>query len=452
MLDLVKKLEIEDDLPDNEEKLKKWVENIRTDKSKLYFTMKIRTVNIDHVKTAVYGWCKGKSHWVDFTTLSSIRIFNGGWFHNIHPFYYNRDHFTEYILEELPHLEGELDIYQKKVFKKSDKNEKIATMTIVIDGDFDVKDEVFDFLFSHEWSGRYQDVSFVPYKSNEAFTKQDQINLMISNNVYQSSLARLIIKVKDATKEHELGDDTISFRDWLFETTIGGQELIKGVEVTPDDVVRVLFQKEDADAAKNAIHNLYPHVVDTFGEDLATHMIDEESLRRTKSSSDVGKEYTRHLKERTGNPQGPDEISTYSQPQQQRAKGYYGTYLEVTRGNQTQTSEIAHGNDNDNVEANDLQSQVKAIAAAQKSLESSMKNSISKAVTNAVSTQLAPIRQDVSQLKQEQPNLGSLIDIMKKYVESSDKRFESIQNSFLALGVKAQAPSGASQSPPGVGL
>ena len=74
----MKKLEIEDDLPDNEEKLKKWVENIRTDKSKLYFTMKIRTVNIDHVKTAVYGWCKGKSHWVDFTTLSSIRVFNGG--------------------------------------------------------------------------------------------------------------------------------------------------------------------------------------------------------------------------------------------------------------------------------------------------------------------------------------------------------------------------------------
>ena len=159
---------------------------------------------------------------------------------------------------------------------------------------------------------------------------------MISNNVYQSSLARLIIKVKDATKEHELGDETISFRDWLFETTIGGKELIKGVQVAPDDVVHVLFQKEDADAVKNAIHNLYPHVVDTFGEDLATYMLDEESLRRAKSSSDLENEYTRRLKEKTGNPQGPDEISTYSQPQQQRAKGYYGTYLEVTRGNQTQ--------------------------------------------------------------------------------------------------------------------
>lgn len=74
----------------------------------------------------------------------------GGWFHNIHPFYYNRDHFIDYILEELPHLEGRLDIYQKKVFKKNEKNEKIATMAIVIDGDYEVKDEVFDFMYKHK--------------------------------------------------------------------------------------------------------------------------------------------------------------------------------------------------------------------------------------------------------------------------------------------------------------
>ena len=358
------KLENEDAIPDDEEKLKKWVENIRTDKSKLYFTMKIRTVNIDHVKTAVYGWCKGKGHWVDFTTLSSIRIFNGGWFHNIHPFYYNRDHFTDYILEELPDLKGKLDIYHKKVFKKNEKNEKISTMAIVIDGDFDVKDDVFNFLYRHKWSGRYQDVSFVPYKSNDTFTKQDQISLMISNNIYQSTLDRLIIKVKDAMYEHILQDETLSFRDWLFNTTIGGKELIKGVEVAPDDVVRVLFHKDDADEVKDAIHNLYPHVVDTFGEELAKQMINEESLKRAKLSSDVEKDYTRRLKEKTGNPQGPEEMSAYSQPKQQRAKGYFGTYLEVARGNQTQTSEITQ--DIEDEETKDLRSQVKAIAAAQK--------------------------------------------------------------------------------------
>ena len=143
------------------------------------------------------------------------------------------------------------------------------------------------FLFSHEWDGRYENVSFVPYKSNEVFTREDQMNMMISNNVYQANLARIILKVKDASAEHDLGDEQLSFQDWLFHTTIGGKELIKGVEVAPDDVVRVLFEVADADVVKSTIHNLYQHIVATFGEKIASSMIDENSLQRAKSSSDI---------------------------------------------------------------------------------------------------------------------------------------------------------------------
>ena len=31
-------------------------------------------------------------------------------------------------------------------------------MAIVLDGDFEVKDEVFDFLYSHDWDGIYKNV------------------------------------------------------------------------------------------------------------------------------------------------------------------------------------------------------------------------------------------------------------------------------------------------------
>ena len=209
-----------------------------------------------------------------------------------------------------------------------------------------------------------------------------------------------------------------------------------------------MFNETDADDVKNEIHNLFPHVVDTFGEDLANYMIDESNLKRAKSSSDVEKEYTKKLKERTGNPQGPDDMSSFSQPQQQRTRGYYGTYLEVAQGNQTQTSEITH--ENDEINDNDLRSQVKAIAAAQKKLESSMTSTITSVVSSTVNSHMAPIRNEMSTIKQNQSDLGSFINIMKNYVESSDKRFESIQNSLLALGAPAQTPSEAMKSPPGV--
>ena len=79
-----------------------------------------------------------------------------------------------------------------------------------------------------------------------------------------------------------------------------------------------------------------------------------------------------------------------------------------------------------------------------------MTSTISSVITSTVNSQIAPIRNEVASIKQNKNDIGSFIDIMKKYVESSDLRFESSQNSFLALGVPAQTPSEAKNSPPGV--
>ena len=105
--------------------------------------MKIKTLNIDNVKTATFQWCKGKGTFIKFTTLKSAKVFTGGWFHGIHPFYYNRDDFSDYVFYHLPDLKGKLDIYQKKVWKWNERKEKIITLAIVIDGDMEVKNEVF---------------------------------------------------------------------------------------------------------------------------------------------------------------------------------------------------------------------------------------------------------------------------------------------------------------------
>ena len=77
-------------------------------------------------------------------------------------------------------------------------------MAIVIDGDFDIKDQVFDFLFSHKFQGRYKNVTFVPYSTNDDFSHEDQIRLLISNNEYQANLSRMILKVRNATTKYDI--------------------------------------------------------------------------------------------------------------------------------------------------------------------------------------------------------------------------------------------------------
>lgn len=114
---------------------------------------------------------------------------------------------------------------------------------------------------------------------------------------------------------------------------------------------------------KNAIHNLYDHAEDVFETSLTATMLDKSNLLRAKSSNDMAKEHSLKLKQISGNPQGPNDASTYSKPKQSNARGHYGTYLEVTKGNAIQASEVTYDSTADD---SDLRKQVQEIAQAQK--------------------------------------------------------------------------------------
>ena len=436
----------ETDLPDDEERIKKWVENIRIVNSRLFFTMRIKTVNIDGVKNAVFTWCKGNGRWVDFTRLSSSKIFTGGWFHQIHPFYYNRDDFAQYIFNHLPHLTNKLDIYQKTVYKWSDSKERIITSAVVVDGAFEVKDEALNFLYSHKFTGKYKNVTFVPYKSNEVFTASDQIDLIKSNNVYQQNTARIIIKVRGAATRHHIDGREFSFQDWLHNVTVDKKHVIEGVELAPDDVVRVLFHVDHTDEVTHVIHNLYDHAETVFGSDLTATLLDKANLQRAKTSHDIEKEHSKRLKaiNVNANPQGAEDKSTHSKPKQTKARGYYGTYLEVAQANQTQASDITNDTLNDD---DDLRKQVRDLAQAQRTMETSMTSTIASVVT----TQLQPIHSQINTIQiTHQQQVNNFMTIMTNMAKNADKRFESIQSSLSQLGVPAQTPSEAIVSPPGV--
>ena len=310
----------------------------------------------------------------------------------------------------------------------------------MIDGDVSAKDEVLKFLYTHKFTGRYENVTFVPYQSNEDFTPEDQIKLMTSNNAYQENLSRMIIKVKDARKKHLIDGETFSFQDWLVNTTIEKRKVIQGVEVAPDDIVRVLFYKEDIEMIREVIHNLYDYAVEVFGEQLTAHMIDVDELRRAKLSVDSAKAHSKKLKVLSGNPQGPDDQTTYSQPKQTKARCYYGTYLEVAQSNLTQASEITQ----DSIEHDgDLRQQVQAIAKAQQNMANSMNSTIS----SIVSSQIAPIEWQIATIQRtHKKQVDQYMELMK----TSNQRWESIQQSLFNLGAPAQTPSEAYSSPPGV--
>ena len=286
--------------------------------------MKITTIDLDTIKSVVYTWCEGKGTWIVFTRLKATTKNFGGWFHQLSSFYHNIDHFADYIYYHQPHLQGKLDIYKKQIYAWSDDNKKIITQGVVIDGDISVKGGTFKFLYEHRWSGRYKNVSFIPYSTNEVFTKSNQISFIKSNNKFQMSLSRIIINVKNATTKHVIRDKNISFQDWLFSSTIENTNLIIGVEQIKDDSVRIFFHKDHLSQGKNAIHQLFTKTEEMFGHIIVRQMLDEEKLRKAKSSNDVEIAYAARLKT-ISNPQGPDDNDENSKPAERNARCFFGS-------------------------------------------------------------------------------------------------------------------------------
>ena len=428
-------------IPNDKQEMSKWITNIRTVKTKLHFTMRITTIDIDTIKSVIYAWCKGKGTWIDFTRLKATTKFFGGWFHKLSPYYHNIDHFAEYVYLRKPSLKNKLDIYQKQIYGWTDDGKKVITVGIVVDGDISVKDEAFKFLYEHKWSGRYRDISFIPYSTNEVLTKEDQLYLIRSNNQYQKSLARIIIKVRGARIQHVINNVSLSFQDWLFASTIGKKSLILGVEVISDEAVRFFFKSTDLTAVKNAIHNLYPKTVQKFGETLASQLVNEEHLQQAKSSNDIELAHASKLKTITGNPQGPSDNDDDSKPPERNSRCFFGeSYVDVTKSQLTQTSDITQENENDD----DLRSIVTKLTNNYNALKNSMSLSITTAVNNAISEQVAPIQKQVNEMKSDYD------DKFEKFLAKSEIQDSKLDRILQILGGDTQAPSDATRSP-GVG-
>ena len=122
--------------------------------------------------------------------------------------------------------------------------------------------------------------------------------------------------------------------------------------------------------------------------------------------------------------------------------------MEVAQGTLTQTSEIT----NDSVEGEtDLRKQVLAIADAQKNMETNIHSTINSVVATSISAQISPIQTQLNNIQATHNNqVQQFVTMMQNLAQKTDDKFNSIQNSFLALGVPAQTPSEAKKSPPGV--
>ena len=105
----------EKNLPTEPEKFKIWVMNMSTWKSKVIFSIRISTIDLDRVKTVIFSWCHKTSSYVKFIGFRSQRSFSPGWIYGLSPYLHNRDNFHAYIYQQEPKLQGVITVYMKEI-------------------------------------------------------------------------------------------------------------------------------------------------------------------------------------------------------------------------------------------------------------------------------------------------------------------------------------------------
>ena len=250
-----------------------------------------------------------------------------------------------------------------------------------------------DFLWSHKWTERYTGVSFIPHKTNAVYTAIHKVAMFKKQNEWASSLKRTIVNVKQANKIFQIDGSPTTFQNWLSLTPFGGKHVILGVEVAPKNVVRILFNEDDRYDVEHIIQNLFAMTVEKFGKDLAQEMLNESELQKIQANHKKEINHSQTLLQLSSNPQGGSESTQFLTATSRKTNFHYGSYLDVTKGEQTQPSEITSDNDLQTID--DLRAAIKEIKSKQDSFEANL----SSTIDTAVESKIKPLQTEITTMK-----------------------------------------------------
>ena len=499
----------ENDLPDEQSAMEKWIEKVEVVGNRLNFIMRISTIDIEKMKKHIFEWSGKTGSYSLFLKEKNVSIFGAGWIHGLSAEYYNRDHIMEYIVKHRSHFRGKVIIYAKEVYHYKERDVKVKTYAIVFDCHMEIKDDFIEFMYSHQWTGRYQQLTFVPYKSNEIFTPKMQAAMVESHNKYLTRITRKIIKIANARVEYEVNGKQISFQDWFASSLVGGSQVVLGVEVAPKNIVRVIYNKDDNHIMATVLAELYDNVGASFGPGVAEVLMDTTQFKNSKQAYNRELDYAKKILAKCDvNPQDPPE--TQVQTPTRRAQMYFGSYAEATTGTQEEKANVISQSElsqsdtsittqdskeiaelrgqlsqlqeshkllesrlptafpstpDENVPS--LQQQINELSTSQKQLESKVTTTLATEVKNTITKEMQPLRESIqneykSKHEKFEEKLKPISELFELQNESYETRFKSIQtsmetnvtttlnNALDAYFKKKESPSGTESSSRGV--
>ena len=324
-------LNSEEAIPNEESEMAKWMAKVHHNiHQKLCFSARISiTLPLQEFKRHVFPWCKKNQHWITFDEIQAEETFTPGWLCGLHHKNVDVDNLKGWICKQEGgnNFLNKIKIYPRKIWQTvPNTTEKRMTDVLAIDGSAEKSDEIIKFLYSIQWTGIYDTVTFIPLKINEMFTVSDMIRAIDSQNIHRNTEFCKSIVIAGHDEIHEMHDGiNTTFVEWALQCEVRGERVFRNVYAGDENYVKFVYAKENHKEVRAIIGNLYDTVEKFFSVDVAKILFNSKSdFRLSLNIKEAESEYLQATAASLrSNPQGTENDASYK-PRGTRTTPSYG--------------------------------------------------------------------------------------------------------------------------------
>ena len=459
-------IEQETVIPDNENKIKKWVTGITTRNNRIRFTMRIQN-NTDpgKFKAILSTWEREANSYIDFDNIMSTKVFSAGWLLFAHPRFLNRDELKEWIIAQAD--EGEIGtqikLYARPIYSTDkDQAKKTKTTAVCIMGPLDQVDEFMDFIYNITWNSKYDGVHFIPFQLDDSFSEHDLRTAIRQHNNYLRSLDKEVITVKNPNNKFRLPDGRwTTILAWLEGHKINEEYLFTHVTQIGVNKILLGFKKVYSNDISDFISTLFLNFRTEHGDDTTIAVFGSADYSNIKNTATKTKlSYTNSLKKALySNPQDcemeqPNTIPN-DDPLTPQHKTFFGrspimptpenteTFVNVVKNIPSPVKSTHDTSDSFASMIKELREEHKKLATT---VEATNKSIID--LTDHVNSELSIVREDIANVqKSTDETIREFIKAQNDINTSKDKKEEDFKTWLItSLGLQKQPPSGVEHS------
>jgi len=246
-------------IPYDEAEVMKYVMGLYQYNGKLNFSLRLSGhQNLRNLKIKVFQWMRVNNSFASIDKVKAALVHTIGFFHSMHPDYYNREQFKTSIKKYLEpiNIGDDVNVFARKTWM-THQGKKIETRALVLEVPKEAKDSINEMMLEFEY-GNCPNMTYIPFANMQDENHQEIMKeVYFSQNVYLHKMdRRTIYGISNPTKQYTLlNGDTMSFQDWISTITYGDTTFLEACEIGPNGDLHLIYNAEHEQTVRKLFGN-----------------------------------------------------------------------------------------------------------------------------------------------------------------------------------------------------